>query len=353
MTVPHHPPGTGPGAYLRDMIAGSLRHGDDINQILLSGSRRWTDALLSEARVHLFGCLNAVELALGVHMEGAWLARPVEALGPNYCRSAIERHPAVLSPLLVDHLRQRAAAALTVRMTLMPSVMGEEGGGTAPSISMPQAVSDSITALRLAVDPWFNHHPIDLPMRADLAAEPFCDLVWTATALLVEGLAARMGVDGATAAPILARAAQAIIARHDEHTGPFARAAYVAALVRNDEDVVALAEEAVLRHDLLLLAALGGARTGIVLEQALTLLIDGSQADRAAFVRQLSLNDTAYVALLDVLGPIHDLDEEPALPDLLTAYRLLDEETASNRLARWCGPVPLMDKLARMGWSQT
>ncbi len=352
MTAPLHPPGTGPDAYLRDAIAGSLRHAGDIGQILLGGQRRWTDALLSETRAHLSGCLNAIELTIGVHMGDNWLARPVEALGPGYCRSAIERHPAALAPMLVDHLRQRAAAALALRMTLMPpALFGEDAGPGSPT-ALPQAISDAVTGLRLSVDPWFNPHPIDRPMRADLAAEPYCDLVWTATALLIEGLAARMGVDGATAAPVLARAAQAIIARHDEQAGPFARAAYVAALARQDEDRRSLAEEAALRHDLLLLAGLAAARTGMAIDQALTLFIDGDQEDRAALARLLPLDDMAYIALLDAVAPIQDGVEELALPDLVARYRLLDASTAWERLTRWRGPAALVDKLARMGWTK-
>lgn len=350
MTAPLHPPGAGPDAPFRDAIAGSLRHAGDIGQLFPGGQRRWTDALLSETRAHLSGCLNAIELAIGVHMKGHWLARPVEALGPHYCRLAIERHPAALAPMLVDHLRQRAAAALALRMTLMPPAIPGEDASPPPSAGMAPAIMDAVTALRLSVEPWFNLHPIDRPMRADLAAEPFCDLVWTTTALLIEGLAARMGVDGATAAPLLTRAAAAIIARHDEQTGPFARAAYVAALARTDEPARLLAGEAALRHDLLLLAALGGTRNGIAIEQALTLLIDGDHQDRAALARLLSLDDAAYVALLDALAPMQDLDGDAALPDLLAQYRLLDPAMASERLARWRGPAPLVDKLARMGW---
>lgn len=352
MTAPLHQPGTGPDLYLRDAVAGSLRHAGDLGQILLGSQRRWTDALLGETRAHLSGCLNAIELMLGVQMDGNWLARPMEALGPAYCRLAMERHPAALSPMLVDHLRQRAAAALTLRMTLMPSVLADDPG-PAPSASLPQGLADAVTALRLSVDPWFNPHPLDRPMRPDIAAEPFYDLVWTATALLIEGLSARMGVDSTAASPILAQAAQAIVARHDEQAGPFSRAAYVAAIARTDEDVRTLAEEAALRHDLLLIAGLGGARAGMGIDHALTLVIDGDQDDRAALARLLSLSDSAYIALLDGLGPVQDRGDDGDLPDLVARYRLLDPATASDRLARWRGPAPLVDKLARMGWGRS
>jgi hypothetical protein len=327
-----------------------LRHAGDIDQLLLNGQRRWTDALLSETRAHLSGCLNMIELTISLHIGDNWLARPVEALGPGYCRLAIERHPAVLAPMLVDHLRQRAAAALALRMTMMPpALLAEETPASPAPVDAGPAVSDAVAALRLSVDPWFNPHPIERPMRADLGAEPFCDLVWTATSLLIEGLAARMGVEGVTAAPVLARAAQAIIARHDEQVGPFARAAYVGALVRTDDIMQPLAQEAALRHDLLLLSGLAGSRTGIAMEQAMALLIDGDHEDRAALARLLGLDDAAYIALLDALAPIRGQDGDALLLDHIAHYRLLTSVMASERLACWSGPAALVDKIARMG----
>jgi hypothetical protein len=325
-----------------------MRHAGDIGQLLQGGGRRWTDALLSETRAHLYGCLNAVELTIALAISDSWLSRPVEALGPGYCRIAIERHPTLLSPLLVDHLRQRGAAALSLRMTLIPpAVLGDDAplsaGGDGP-------FGDSLTSLRLAVDPWFTPHPLDRPMRADLSAEAFCDLVWTAAALLIEGLAARMGVDSATATSVIARAAETVIARHDEQVGPFARAAYAAALVRRSTDAEPIMREAALRHDLLLLAALGGRSAGLGLEQALSLLIDGQPEDRAALARLLRLDDAAYVALINGLSPVLDVAADWLLPDLLARYRTLTPDLAVERLARWRGPAPLVDRLARIGW---
>ncbi|HEX7854080.1 MAG TPA: hypothetical protein VF503_10325 [Sphingobium sp.] len=352
MTEPQHQPGTGPDAYLRDAVAGSMRHAGDVSQLLQGGTQRWTDALLSEVRAHLSGCLNAVEVSIGLHMGDSWLARPVEALGPGYCRLAIERHPAVLSPMLLDHLRLRAAAAMALRMSLAwPSVL--EDGEVAPEPSLANgALSEAMTGLRLSVDPWFAAHPLDWPMRADLTAEAFYDLVWAAAALLVEGLTARMGVECGAAMPVLARAAEAIIARHDEQAGPFARAAYVATLARGEGEAALLAEQAALRHDLLLLAALGGTRAAIPLEQAMALLVDGEPEERAALARLLGLSDVAYVALLDALAPIQEAADDSVLPDIAGRYRMLMPDEAVQQLARWRGPAPLVAKLSRMGWKR-
>ncbi|MET0363383.1 MAG: DUF2336 domain-containing protein, partial [Sphingobium sp.] len=210
-----------------------------------------------------------------------------------------------------------------------------------------------LTALRLSVDPWLTPHPLEWPMRADLAAEAFADLVWAASALLIEGLTARMGIDHGAAMPVLARAAEMLIARHDEQSGPFARAALVAAIVRDEDAVRSLAEQAALRHDLLLLAALGGVRAGVPLEQALALLIDGTAEERAALAHVLGLSDGAFVALLDALAPIGDTGDDSLLVGTLGTYRVLTQEEAMRHLARWRGPGPLITKLARMGWTRS
>lgn len=350
MALPQHKPGTGPDAYLRDTIAGSMRHVDDISQLLQASAQRWTDALLSEVRAHLSGCLNVVEVAIGLQMDGSWLAPSIEALGPGYCRLAIERHPSVLSPVLLDHLRLRAAAAVVLRMGLTAPVFPAAEKEVAEPLGLPPALAEAVSALRLSVDGWFAPHPLDRPMRADLSAEPFCDLIWGATALLVDGLAARMGVNMGTAIPVLARVAEIIIARHDEQASPMARAAYVSTLVRDRELAHILAEQAVMRRDMLLLAAAGSARASIAVEQALALLVDGDIEDRAALMRLLDMGEETYVALLDALAPVRDAIDDDLLPEIAENYRLLTEDEAIYRLSRWRGPAVLVTKLARMGW---
>lgn len=350
MTLPLHPPDMGPDAF-HDALAVSLRHAGDVSLLLQGGPQRWTDALLSEVRAHLSGCLNAVEMGFGLLMEGDWLARSVEALGPGYCRLAVERHPAVLSPALIDHLRLRAAAATVMRMGLAWPPAAESD--IAPETSLPDGpLSDAVTALRLSVDPWFDAQPLDRAMRADLPAEVYCDLVWAAAALIVEALTARMGVDNAAAVPALARAAETLIARHDEQAGPFARAASLSSVARDAAEANALAEQAVLRHDLLLFAALGSARANLTVEQSVGLLVDGEPEERAALARLLNLSDVAYVAMLDALAPVQDAPDDSLLPDIMARYRELSTEEAQGKLSRWRGPPPLVARLARMGWAR-
>lgn len=345
------PPHRAASACLIGAAEQNLQHANDLIALMDIGQRRWTDALLSETRAHLAGCLNAIELALFLQMGDSWLARPVEALGPNFCRNAVEHSPGIISPLLLGHLRHRAAAALVLRMALgTPAVAIQTASDAAETPD--EGVADALAALRLSLDPWYDPHPADRPMRADLPAEAQCDLVWTAAALLVDGLVVRMGVDCATASPALGRAAQALIARHDEQAGPFARASYVAMMLGDNAQADRHAARAAFKHDLLLLAAIGARRCGMTLDLALALLIDGSGEERAAFARSLNLPADAYVAMLTGLGPVHDDAPDSALPDLVERYRQLTLDPALLVLARWCGPEPMVEKLARIDRSR-
>lgn len=340
------PPSRAAHACLAGAMEHEFQHACDLFALMDIGPRRWTEALLSETRAHLSGCLNAVELALSLQMGDSWLARPVEALGPNFCRNAVELSPGVLSALLVGHLRQRAAAALVLRMALgTPAVAIQIGPESVATTD--QRLGDALAALRLSLDPWYGPQPIDRPMRADLPAEPFCDLVWTAAALLVDGLAARMGIDCATTIPALGRAAQAVIARHDEQNGPFARAAYVALILGDDAEVDRQAMHAAFNQNLVLLAAIGARRCRMGLGLALALLIDGDNDARAALARTLNLPADAYAALLTGLGPVRDDMPDAALIDLVPHYRQLTLDHAMQALARWSGPESLIEKLAR------
>lgn len=340
-----------PGAPLEGAVARALRHAVDVDRLLHVEAVRWTDALVSETRAHLAGCLNAIEMGLGLALAPGWLARPVEALGPGYCREAIERHPGLLSSLLLQHLRQRAAVAVVLRLTVeRPANFADiadeipETGDGAPTAEIETA----LTALRLSLDPWLAAHPVDRPMRADLAAEAYCELVWIATALLVGGLAEQMGVEALASAPALARAAEIVIARHDEGTGPFARAAYAATLVSNDGALDRQAAAAVVRRDLLLLASLGARRCGTSQSLALALLIDGDDDERAAFARALGLPVGGYVGLIEGLAPVLGDAGDGALPGLVDRYRLLTAEEVDARLSPWRGPEPLARRLAQM-----
>ena len=339
-------------ACANDIVRRSLRHAQDVTALVDLGPQRWSDALASETRVHLAGCLNTVEVAIGLQLGESWLAKPVQALGPNHCSAAIERHPALLSPMLVDHFRQRAAAALVLRMgQAIPATPGPDAPAREPEA--PGALSDALTMLQLSINPWFTPHPLDMSMRADLSAEPFAELAWIAAALLIDGLTTRMGVEAAAACSAAGRATESVVARHDEQTGPFARAAYVAALSGDSAVSTRLAQEAALQRNLLLLAALGARRCGTSHSLALMLLIDGNAPERVAFAHKLGLGEEAFAALLTSLAPFSLSGADATLADSIAAYREMPRDVADEWLVRWSGPEALVEKLTRIDWSRS
>jgi hypothetical protein len=225
---------------------------------------------------------------------------------------------------------------------------GEPADDGGLAMAMDGALLDAVIALRFSMDPWLGVHPAAQPMRADLPADIFCDLIWTATALMIDGLAVERGVEEAIARPILIRAAEAVIARHDEQVGPFARAAHIAITMPPGKGAEELATDAAVRREMLLVAALAGVAAGISPDHALDLLIDGTGPEGAALSRLAGLGDDAYAALLDTLAPVRaDLDEF-VLPEMLATYRTMTVEAARRLLARWRGPAALTERILQI-----
>jgi len=348
----HAAPHRDAAACLIAVMGDSIGHAGDVLALRESGHQRWTDALISETRAHLAGCFNAVQLSIGLHAGAGWLARPIDGLGPDFCRRTIDRFPALLTPSLLHHLRLRAAAALVQRSALSGrlSETGLDGeDDPALPLAVSRALDDSLAVLRLACDPWFDAHPVDQPMRPDLGAEPFCDLVWAATTMLVKGLAGQMGIEEASAIAPLGRVAEAVIAQHDEEAGPFARASQVAMRAETAETQRMLAQRAAMSRDLLLFSALSGRQCGISTELALTLLIEGDATSQASLAHAVGLSVQGFATLIGGMGLVRGDCGDDSLADSVALYRTLAPDDAAARVACWQGPEPLIARLAHTG----
>jgi hypothetical protein len=339
-------------ACLIDTAGEGLHHAGDLATLLDIRRERWTDALLSETRAHLFGCLNAIELSLGIQLAPGWLAKPVEALGPGYCCRVIEYHPGLLTPLLISHLRQRAAAALLLRAAVNPAVPiladQNEAADDFPHDRQNRALADALAALRLSCDPWHDAHPVHLPMRTDLPVEPYCDLVWIAAALIVEGLVSQMGVETRTALSSIGHAAEVLIARHDEQAGPFARAGYAVAVIGDRAGIKRLANHAAMNRDLLLLAALGAKTGALSIDLAFTLLMEGKASEQVALAHGLGLSAEALAALLVALAIVRADSSDAMIMNTMSLFRAASPDMAQAALACWQGPEPLVGRLAQI-----
>lgn len=331
-------------------LTEAVRHGEDLVAIAQIGATRWTDALLSEVRSHIAGCLNTVELAIRVELAGHRVEQALDALGEGICRTALDNALVLLSPALVEHFRLRAAAALVLRMgQAAPSLSVFEATGQADAPAgavMEGEVGDALTALALSIDPWHEPHAASRPMRADLPAEAYCELAWVAAALLLDALE-RAGVDSAAAIGPAVSATEAIIARHDEQHGPFARAAFAAGLVPDGRSAD-LAGGAVIDRNLLLVGALAARKARLGMDAALTILTDGDDGERAALARSLGFDDDAFASLLTMLSPLRGGMDDGLLIERIAGYRQLTHDAALAMLARRHGPEALVSRRLRL-----
>tara|TARA_B110001454_G_scaffold173369_1_gene164623 strand:+ start:587 stop:1636 length:1050 start_codon:yes stop_codon:yes gene_type:complete len=241
---------------------------------------RWSDALVARTRRHIGGCLSAVEMALRLE-----LGVEIEARLPDVvCWARVQADPALLSPILLADMRDRAAIGLMAQDRMLAEAVPDTD---APPL--PAGAADLLAALALAQSGWADAGPDHRPMRADLPAEAMPELVWTAGALLAE--AAPASDSGA-----IDSACAALLTRHDEQHMPFAQAALLAHRLRgageNPEMLLSLARQ----RQILALFAIAADRIGLELpslvrhvaegeEQALFTLCRAAQFPREVAVR--------------------------------------------------------------------
>jgi len=331
--------GGGAHARVARRILADMRHGLDLARLSVEGgAERWPDALLAELRFHLAGLLNAMELAIGLHLSDSRVEGLIGALGPGHCRGAIESAPGLLGPNLLAHLRRRAICAMLLRRASAAGAMGR-----------PVVQSEALTALALAEQRWIAPMLLDAPMRPDLPAEPYHDLAWSVAALLIHGCEQRAGMRDPALSAALAQATERLVARHDEGQGVQALAQRCARTLP-PESARALAGAALVEGRLLLFAALAGHETGLPIETVIDIMADGPAPARHAVMRLAGIEDAIAFRAAELLGPlvIGNAGDE-ALARFLERYRTVDDVHARAWLADATGPAILADKLAMLG----
>ncbi|MBT2185827.1 hypothetical protein [Sphingobium nicotianae] len=340
-----------PGVRLFRRLIEDVRHGADLAQLADSAPRRWSDALLAETRFHLAGMMNAVELAIGLHVSDARVESMLAELGPGYARHAIEEELEILSPELLGHLRRRAAVAMLLRQN--------DGSGAPVSIAAvdPGAGNDryldALAALGIAERRWSAPMLLDAPMRPDLPAEHFHDLAWTVAALLIRGCEADAAAGDQGLFRALVQATERLIARHDEGRGAFALAQLCArSLTRASR--LALAPAALVDARLLLFAALAEGEIGLSIEQVIEALIDPLDEPRHAVLRLMNIDDAVAFRTMELLAPLTGAAArgDIGLAEFVEDYRLFDAAKAVAWLMRVSSPPALVEKLALMERAQ-
>lgn len=340
-----HGEGAHPGARLSLRLIEDVRHGADLAQLVDAAPRRWSDALLAETRFHLAGMMNAVELGIGLHVADPRVEALIGAIGPGYCRHAIEREPSLISPDLLGHLRRRAAVAMLLRLD--DGAGGRAGLPAVGQAAMNERYAEAFMALVIAERRWSAPMLLDAPMRPDLPAEPFHDLAWTVAALLVQACEQRAGAADPDILKAIVQATERLVARHDEGQGALSLARRCARSLTH-ETRLALAPAALVDARLLLFAALAEGEIGLPLEQLLDAMIDPADEPRHAVLRLMAIDDAVAFRTIALLAPLAGIGAggDAALAAFVEAYRRFDAARAFAWLTRMSSPRALADKLA-------
>lgn len=330
-------------------VSRARRHAEDAALIVGAPSSRWTDALLSEARAQIGGCLNSVELAITLNINVPAVSALVETLGTAYCRHAIEAEPQLLGKGLIEHFRLRAALVLVARnareRAVPPEMDGEARGAMLADEPDPDGL---LAALNLAEMRWLTQAPPDAPIRADLPADIYADLIWSAAALLVQACERQLGHLSREIIEAISDATERAAARHDEVTGPFALADRFARIARPDERR-RLALLALRERRLLLFAALAARELNVTLVAILAALLDDVPGGRGALLSAMGVDDLSALRTLEALSPLdgHMADDE-AITHFIEALRAQTAEQTEAVMARIAGSPPLAERLAML-----
>jgi hypothetical protein len=331
-------------ARLSRRLLSELRHRADLALFADEAPPRWTDALLAETRFQIAGTMNAMEMAIRLEIADRDLEDRLARIGQPYCSLALERQVELLSPELLSHYRLRGALAVVLRERYERSGAEEERALLDSVGEGPFA--QTLAALALAEQRWCGPLLLDAPLRPDLPAEHYCDLAWTAAALLIRGLSEPMATSDRAAMHAIIHAVERVIARHDEGGGPFALAQRCARALSNEERL-RLAPQALIERRLLFFCALVEAETALPIDDVLGAIIDGIESARHAILRLMGMDEVLAVQVFEMLAPLtggsgeHDI----ALASFVEAYRRFDLMQAEAWLTQMLVPSALVAKL--------
>ena len=183
-------------------------------------------------------------------------------------------------------------------------------------------------------------------MPADLPAEHFAELTWTAAAVLGTALSSAGLAEQNAAMTAATDAAFALLTRHDEATGAFALAIRLARVLRDRDRHAELLGQALTERRYLLFAALAGELTGVEMEAALEVLVHGSDAALAALCKALGGTGSDYRHLILDLRVARGGRDDPALVRLAQDYDDLREDDVAAHMDALRRPAALRAKLA-------
>lgn len=330
-------------------VGGPILHMLDLAQFLPVGGSLWTDALISETRRHLAGCVNAVEAGLHDALSRTALASALPAVKDGSAWMGLQANPQLVGVDLIAQMRIRAAIGLLTRQaglgTDNPVARDGEDISWLHYDADPDVAAQA-SALSLAELRWATVQGEHAAMAADLPAEQFADVVWTVTALSAAAIGRTGLTDQLALQTSIAAAAAHIIAGHDEGQTPIAQASRIARLLRGRPEEGELLGQALAHRRILLFAAFAGERAGISAHAVLDALVHAPAQRIAALCHVLggSASDCRHL-LLQIQPVRRDLDDS-AIVALTAAFDGLTDADGEAGVASMRGPAELRAKLA-------
>ena len=305
------------------------------------------DALIAETRRHLGGCLTMIEIALRAAVDDA--PAVVAALSPwptPLCWPSVRMQPTLLSPAVLAHMQMRAAVTLMLRQA------GQADGESDPDDARDRLLNvddtdcgDAVAALLLAEGRWIAHGAEDQPMRADLPAEYYAELVWMAAACLVAAGQRSAPEMGDRLAGLFEQAGWALLADHDESASPLAEADRLVRRLGVRADMPDLLGAALGQRQFLLFAGLAARRLRMTMAQVTDILVLGPVAQVASLCRALGGSDADFRHLLLALRPVRPSLSDAAIVGQADAYQQLSDVQADAAVTRLRAPAAFRAKL--------
>ncbi|MBA4091908.1 MAG: hypothetical protein C0494_15145 [Sphingobium sp.] len=305
------------------------------------------DALIAETRRHVGGCITAIEMALRLSLAHAPdVAAALDRWPAPVAWSMVRAHPSLIGPGLLAHMQMRAGVTMMLRQFGQADVeqLEEIDGASALSIDDP-LLGDALSGLTLAEARWVAAGGEDAPMKPDLPAEHFAELMWMVAACLTV-VAQRTMVDGDDR--LLAafdRSGWALMADHDEAACPIVQADRLVRRMGEEADAPDLLGHLLERRRFLLFAAVIARQLRLESVQVVEMLVMGSLSQVAILCRALGGSGADYRHLLLALRPVRPSLSDVAIVTEADRYHALSQEQADNVVAALRTSAALRAKL--------
>lgn len=330
--------------------AAPVRHAVDLARLFTAEGGDWSDRLVVETRRQMAGCLASVEMDLRLTLGqapalAAMLAQLPDAVG----WATISAHPALIGPSLIGHMRLRAGLGLLLRQQGAPGDM--DAGVSEPvdfSAGGEADLNDCAAALAMAEGRWAAPGLNDGPIKPDMPAEYFAELVWLAATSLCAAMirAGTVVADGILEA--VDRAAADLLTRHDESAGALGLADRLVRMAGAQADAPALLGRALEQRRFLLFGALAARRLRLPTPVVMAAMVEGSLSQVAALCHAIGGGPADYGLMLMALRPVRPALGDATILRETERYAALTATEADAVVAILRVAAPLREGLAQM-----